>query len=85
MTKPEQHFDKIGSSKLITFALLWLILNAVLIGIGLVSFAFMIEKNNFYGKGSTGLIIAILFGMYKIHTNYFGYVITLKNKWKRKI
>lgn len=60
----QKHIEiKIGTHKLIAFASLWIILNITLIVIAVMCFSFMFEKNNFYGKGSTGLILGVLFGM----------------------
>ena len=70
--------------KLIAYVSLWVILNLILIGIAVMCFSFMLEKNNFYGKGSTGLIFGVLFGMYKVHNRYFEYVVILKNNLNEK-
>lgn len=61
----------------IGYVVVWLCLNALLIAIGVMSFYFMFDQVNFYGKGSTGVLIGIAFAMYKTHSKYFGYVVGL--------
>lgn len=66
--------------RLIIVFSLWLILNFVLLAIGVYVFAFMFEKNHFYGKGSTGVFLIVVFGLHKVHTKYFKYVAELKRR-----
>ncbi len=44
----------------------------------------MLEQGNFYGKGSTGVCLAVLFGLYTVHQKYFVDVLLLVNKLKQK-
>lgn len=70
--------------RLMVFVSLWLILNFVLLATGGYAFVFMFEEASFYGKGSTGVLLIIAFGLYKVHTKYFKYVAELKRRITNK-
>lgn len=48
------------------------------------AFVFMFKEASFYGKGSTGVLLIIAFGLYKVHIKYFKYVAELKRRITNK-
>lgn len=67
----------IGTMRVFVMVLLWLLLNAIFVWIAYYSFFFMFEVHDFYGKGSTGILLLVGYGMYKVHKAYFKYVALL--------